>query len=111
MVSGLVLTLALGVFQLALALHVRNTLTACAAEGARLGARADSGPGEGERRTRSLIASSLSGSYAGDVHSVTTGTQGMRVVQVTVTAPLPVIGLIGPSETLTVTARALAEQQ
>ncbi len=111
MVSGLVLTLGLGLFQLGLALHVRNTLIACAAEGARLGARADAAPEDGERRTRSLITSSLSATYAQDVRSVTAGSAGARVVHVTVTAPLPVVGLLGPSGSLTVTGRALAEQQ
>ena len=47
----------LAVFQLGLALHIRNTLIACASEGARYGARADATPADGERRARELIRS------------------------------------------------------
>lgn len=49
MVSALVVVLGMGVFQLGLVVHVRNTLIAAAAEGARFGARADAAPGEGGR--------------------------------------------------------------
>ena len=50
MVAGLLSLLFLAVFQLGLALHIRNTLIACASEGARYGARADATPGDGEAR-------------------------------------------------------------
>ena len=46
MVAGLVLLLGVGVFQLGLALYVRNTLIMSAAEGARWGARADAQAGD-----------------------------------------------------------------
>lgn len=112
MVSGLVLGLGVSVFQLGLALYVRNTLISCASEGARLGARADSSPAEGADRSRDLIARSLSTAYAqGVVATTTTTAAGVRVVDVSITAPLPVIGLIGPSGTLTVQGRAFVESQ
>lgn len=112
MVSGLVLGLGVSVFQLGLALYVRNTLISCAFEGARLGARADSSPAEGADRSRDLIARSLSTAYAQGVAATTTTTAaGVRVVDVRITAPLPVIGLIGPSGTLTVQGRAFVESQ
>ena len=41
MVAGLLSLLFLAVFQLGLALHIRNTLISCASEGARYGARAN----------------------------------------------------------------------
>jgi len=47
MVSGLLSLLFLAVFQLGLALHIRNTLISCASEGARYGARADATPQDG----------------------------------------------------------------
>lgn len=111
MVSGLVLLLGVGVFQLGLALYVRNTLISCASEGARLGARADSSPAEGADRTRDLIARSLSAAYARRVVATTTTTAGVRVVDVSVTAPVPIIGLLGPTGGMTVQGRAFMESQ
>ncbi|MDQ2757178.1 MAG: pilus assembly protein [Actinomycetota bacterium] len=112
MVSGLVLVLGIGVLQLALLLYVRNTLVSCASEGARLGARLGALPGEGAGRTRDLVGRSLNPSYAEVVTQTTqTTSEGVRVVDVTVTAPLPVFGLIGPSGTLTVQGRAFLEEQ
>ena len=112
MVSGLVLVLGMGVFQLGVALYVRNTLISCASEGARLGARADATPGDGTRRTADLIARGLSPSYAQGVSArTTTTTAGVEVVEVSVTAPFPVIGLLGPTGTMTVIGRAFLESQ
>lgn len=112
MVSGLVLLLGVGVFQLALVLYVRNTLISCASEGARLGARLGATPDDGAARSRDLISRSLSTAYAqGVVASTSTTAAGMRVVDVTVTAPLPVIGLLGPGGSMTVQGRAFLEAQ
>ena len=110
MVSALVLLLGVGVFQLGLVLHVRNTLIACAAEGARVGARADSTTAAARARTTTLIAASLSADYAQDVVVRSgTGPDGIPVVEVSITAPTPVIGLLGPSDSMTVTGRAFDE--
>jgi Flp pilus assembly protein TadG len=112
MVSSLVLVLGMGVFQLALVLYVRNSLISCASEGARLGARADSSPSEGVARTSDLITRGLSGSYAQRVTAQVGRTSaGVQVVEVSVTAPTPVIGLLGPSGSMTVTGRAFVESQ
>ncbi len=64
MVAGLVVLLGMAVFQLALALYVRNALISNASEGARLGARAGSSLAEGVDRTRELISRDLSSTYA-----------------------------------------------
>src|SRR3954453_12124173 len=106
MVSALVLLLFLAVFQLGLALHTRNTLISCASEGARLGARADAVPGQGVSRTKALIRQSLSPRFAHDVTSRETSVNGVRVVEVRVVAPVPVIGLLGPDDRLDVVGRA-----
>ena len=103
---------ALAVFQLGLTLYVRNTLIASASEGARYGARADAGSGDASGRTVDLITTALNSSYAADVSAaqrVTSG--GVRVVEVTVSAPFPILGVIGPSGAMSVTGRAFSEQQ
>lgn len=112
MVAALLLFVAMGVFQLGLALYVRNTLISAASEGARFGARADAQPADGIARAESLITNALGSSFAQDVsasRSVTTS--GVRVVEVRVSAPLPVIGPIGPSGALAVSGRAFSEEQ
>ena len=111
MVSILVVVLFLSVFQLGLALHTRNTLISCASEGARLGARADAVPGQGVSRTQALISQSLSPRYARRVTIREAVVEGVRVVEVRVVAPVPVIGLLGPDDRLDVVGRAFVESQ
>lgn len=112
MVGALVVLLGMGVVQLALVLYVRNALVSDASEGARLGARAGSSLDEGATRTRELISRDLNGSYAqGVTASRQTTSAGVQVVEVTVSAPAPVIGLAGPAGTMTVTGRAFQEGQ
>jgi hypothetical protein len=111
LVSALVTLLFLAVFQVGLALHIRNTLIACASEGARYGARADRAPGDGVARARDLIRASLADRYADDVSADATTVGGVAVVEVRVSAPLPVLGLLGPERVLRVGAHAFAENQ
>lgn len=109
LVAALVLALFLGVVQVALALHVRSLVVDAAAEGARIAARADRDPADGAQRTRDLLTASLSASYARDIAVRTTTIDGLAVVEVTVRAPLPVVGILGPSGALTARGHALEE--
>lgn len=109
LVAALTTVLFAGVLQLALALHVRSTLVDCAAEGARYGALADRSPADGAARTRELIAMSLSPRFAEQVVADDVLVDGTEMVRVTVTAGLPVLGLLGPAGSLTVDGHALEE--
>lgn len=109
LVSVLLVTVLLGVLQLALALHVRNTVVDAAGEGARYGALAGSSPGAGAERTRELVATALHPRFGQDVRGQVVHRDGLEVVEVTVRAPLPVLGLLGPSGTLTASGRAVLE--
>ncbi len=109
LVGGLVTVLFVAVLQLTLVLHVRNTLVDCAAQGARYAAAAGRAPSDGVERTGELAAASLSAAYAGEVAAGRTVVDGLDVIEVTVTAPLPVLGLLGPGGALTVRAHALVE--
>jgi len=112
MVAALLLFVGIAVLQLGLALYGRNALISAAVERARFGARADATPADGAARTRMLITTSLNESYARHVTATrTVALNGIRVVEVTVTAPLPVIGPIGPSGALTVNGHAFSEEQ
>lgn len=109
LVTPLLLLVALAVLQVTLALHVRATLTAAAAEGARAGALAGSGLRVAEARTRDVLASALGGDAAQDVRAARTRVDGVDVVRVQVTARLPLLGTLGPTA-LTVEGHAMAEQ-
>jgi Flp pilus assembly protein TadG len=111
MVSGLVMLVFLAVLQLGLALHVRNTLTLAASEGARAAARLDAVPAMGVARAREVVTGSLSARFAGDIRASTATVDGVQVVVITITAPIPVVGPLGPDRALTVTGRAFEESQ
>jgi Flp pilus assembly protein TadG len=108
-VSSLLLFLVLGVLQLALVLHVRNTVQDAAAEGARWAALADSSLVEGRTRTQVLIHTAVGQQYARDIEVGYDTWLGQPAVVVTVRAPLPVIGLWGPASTLEVSGHAARE--
>jgi Flp pilus assembly protein TadG len=109
LVSALLVTLFLAVLQIGLVIHVRNTLVASAAEGARYAANANRGLDDGRLRTRSLIAEALSPRFAGEISSRMVDIGGAATVEVTVTTTLPVVGLLGPARALTVSGHAVAE--
>ena len=109
MVGGLLTVLTLSVIQLGLALHIRNTVLDAAAEGARYAALADSGLLDGVARTRDLISAAIGAAYAEDVTATYGNYLGHPAVEVTVHAPLPLIGLVGIDGGLEVTGHASAE--
>lgn len=110
LVSLLVTVMFLGLVQVAVIVHVRSMLIDCAAEGARLASRADRDLADGEDRARELISASLSGAYARDVTGSYVTDDDLLLVQVEVSAPIPMIGLWGPPGVLTVTGHALREE-
>lgn len=107
LVSVLVVILVGALIQLALALHVRNTLVSCAAEGARYAAAADRSLAEGERRALDLAEASFGG-YPVEAEASLVMVDGAPVVVVGLTAPVPVVGLWGFGH-MRVQARALEE--
>jgi len=109
LVSVLLTTLALAVVQLALALHVRNTVIDAAAEGARYAALADNTLADGEERTRMLISTALGAAYARDIAGSYGRTAGFPSAEVHVTTPLPLAGLLGPDRAMEVVGRAAVE--
>ncbi|ROS76988.1 TadE/TadG family type IV pilus assembly protein [Cellulomonas sp. PhB143] len=109
LVSVLVVVVFLGVVQVALALHVHSVLVDSAGEGARLAARADRGADDGVVRAQELITASVASRYAEHVTATTTSVDGLAVVEVRVVAPLPVVGVLGPSGVMTVVGHAVEE--
>ena len=110
LVSVLLLPLVLGIMQLALVLHVRNTLTAAASEGARLAATVDHGPDDGIRLTRLQATGVLAGRYTDEVTAQESSVDGYPGVVVRVRAVVPALGLFGPAVALDVEGHAVEEQ-
>ena len=109
LVGALATLLLVGVIQVAVVMHVRNTLVDCAAEGAREGALADRRPADGARRAAALIAEDLSPRYATDVTAGEETVDGLPTVVVRVRAPVPVVGLFGVGHAVVVRGHALRE--
>ena len=99
----------LGILQVALVLHVRNTLTAAASEGARYAAEVDRPPETGAARTREQIAGALASRFASGVTAQMVDVQGAQGVRVDVEAEVPPLGLWGPGVRLSVSGHAVEE--
>lgn len=99
----------MAILQVAFVIHVRNTLIASAAEGARYAANANRSLSDGAARTEALIAESLSPSLARDVTSRLVELNGVATVEVQVVTTLPLAGLLGVDRGLSVSGHAVAE--
>lgn len=99
----------LGVLQVGLVLHVRNTLTAAASEGARYAATVNGSPSAGAARTRDQIRGALADRFAQRVsaHEVMIG--GVPGVEVRVAAEVPPLGMWGPAVGFVVSGHAVEE--
>src|SRR5215218_7299483 len=102
LVLVVLIPLFLGIVQVALVLHVRNTLAAAASEGARYAATVDRPPDAGAARTREQISGALAARFARRVVSRPASVHGVPGVEVDVTADVPPLGIWGPAVRITV---------
>lgn len=109
LVGTLLTVLTVAVLQLGLAVYVRNVVHDAAVEGAFHGALADASLDEGAARTREIVVRSVGQQYATDVSIRETSALGHAAVEVTVRAPLPLVGLLGVPRMMEVSARAPLE--
>ena len=109
LVGVLVVVVSVALLQLLLGLPVRNVQTDAAGEGAPRAALVGGTSAEAEARVRALVGAALADDYVDSVSVTRTQVQGVAVVEVEVGAPLPVLGLLGPRGTLTVTGHAVDE--
>ncbi len=100
----------LGIIQVALVLHVRNTLTAAASEGARYAATVDRPLGAGAARTRQQISGAVAAKFARHVSARPATVHGAPGVEVDVADEVPPLGLWGPAVPLHVSGHAVEEQ-
>ena len=101
--------LVLGLIQVGLVMHVRNTLAAAATEGARYGANIDRTPADGAARTREQVSGAIADRFAQDVSAGRETVGGVPTVVVTVRAEVPPLGLWGPGVGLSVTGHGVQE--
>jgi Flp pilus assembly protein TadG len=109
LIMVILVPLVLGIAQVALVLHVRNTLAAAASEGARSSAPLGSTPDDGAERTRRMIRQALDDRYAEGVTSSWASVGGVPGTIVEVRARVPALGLFGPSVTVSVSGHAVRE--
>ncbi|WP_240423813.1 TadE/TadG family type IV pilus assembly protein [Microbacterium halotolerans] len=109
LVGALLTTLTLAVLQLGFALYVRNVAHDAAVEGAYYAALADTELGSGADRAAELISRGVGGAYDHEVSASTVVVSGVDSAVVTVTATLPLVGLLGAPNGLEVTAHAPLE--
>lgn len=109
LVMVLLVPLVLGIAQVALVLHVRNTLASAASEGARASAPLGATPADGAARTRAMIRQALADRYADDVSAGWTTIGGAAATAVVVHARVPALGLFGPSISLTVRGHSIRD--
>ena len=109
LVGVLLVALTAGLVQLALALHLRNTLADAASEGARQASLVGATPQDGVALTRNLIRVAVGEAVDAEVVARREIWQGTPTVAVEVTAPLPLLGLFGPPHALRVMGRAPVE--
>ncbi|MFC8038617.1 TadE/TadG family type IV pilus assembly protein [Paenarthrobacter sp. NPDC057355] len=106
LVGALLTVFCMSVIQLMLILHVRNTLIDAAASGARYGSLADRTSSDAEARTAELITSALNPGFAQDITTSEVDMDGIRTLEVSVRAPMPVLGLLGPGGSMEVRGHA-----
>jgi Flp pilus assembly protein TadG len=109
LVLVLLVPLFLGILQVALVLHVRNTLTSAASEGARYAAAVDRPLEAGVARARAQITGALADRFAREVTATAVDVAGAPGVRVDVAAEVPPLGLWGPGVRLTVSGHAMEE--
>ena len=109
MVGVLVITVFVALLQVVLGVYARNVLTDAAGDGARRAALVGGTEAEARQRVQVLSDAALRRSYVDTVTISRVPSGDLTIVEVTVTAPLPVLGLLGPGGTLRVTGHAVDE--
>lgn len=107
LVGALVTVIFVALLQLALTLHVRNTVADAASSAARYGALGDRTAADAQDRATQLVATALGPDFVQDVSVSVETRNGLDVLRVSITAPLPLIGLFGPARSLEMSGHAV----
>lgn len=107
MVAVLIIMIGLMIIQAALIVHTRNTLVDAAVQGAHHAALIGSDPQDGADRAERLIDERFGSGLDAEATAVR---EPDGTIRVTVSSTLPLVGLLGPSGTMTVQGRAIDEE-
>lgn len=107
--SIVVLPLVFGILQLALIWHIHTTLVSAASEGARYGASYNRPVDAGRQRTQAVIRQEFGDRLGERVSAGEVTGAGQPIVEVSVTARVPVLAFWGPSVTLHAEGHAVKE--
>lgn len=103
--------LVLGIAQVALVLHVKNTMVAAASDGARSAAMLNAGTGAAQDRAREVIRTTLADRYAGSVVARESDVGGVAVVEVRIRGEVPPLGLWGPGVSVEAVGHAVRQDE
>lgn len=109
LVMVLLVPLVLGVMQLALVLHVRNTVALAASEGARYAGAWESTPEDGLARTREQWEGAVAERFVKATRIEVSEFAGAPAYRVEVDVAVPALGLGGPAVSFTVSGNAVIE--
>lgn len=103
--------LVLGIAQIALVLHVRNTMVAAASDGARSAAMLGASPDAARQRAREVVRTTLADRYADSVVALQSVRDGVDVVEVTIRGDVPALGLWGPGVSVEAVGHAVRQEE
>lgn len=109
LVMILLLPLFLGVLQVALVLHVRNTVASAAAEGARYAATWEATERDGLAKARDHYSGVVSSALVGDPRIERVEINGAPAYRVLIEVRVPTLGLGGPAVEFQVSGSAIIE--
>lgn len=109
MILLILLPMFAALLQLSLVLHVRNTLSSAAAEGARRAAVVGATPEDGTSKAAEQIVGTLNEKYADDISIERTTLGGAPAYRIVITAEVPALGLGGPAIGIEASGSAIIE--
>ena len=105
----ILIPLFLGILQLALVLHVRNTVSSAVAEGARYAATWEATPEDGVAKARDQYAGVVSDDMIGTPSVELVDIEGAPAYRMTVDVAVPALGIGGPAIAFQVSGNAMIE--
>ncbi|WP_239456441.1 TadE/TadG family type IV pilus assembly protein [Nocardioides solisilvae] len=109
LVLVLLVPVVLGILQVALVLHVRNTVASAMAEGARFAATWEATPEDGLLKAREQYAEALSPDLVDTPRVELVEIEGLPAYRMSALVRVPALGLGGPAVTFEVSGNAVIE--
>jgi len=105
----ILLPLVLGILQVALVMHVRNTVSSALAEGARFAATWEATPQDGVAKARAQYAAAIDPAFVAEPQVELVTIDGAPAYRMSAEVAVPALGLGGPRVSFTVSGNAILE--